>query len=106
MSYRIDIKASAKKELDKIHSVARGRLARKIDALRDDPYSQGWRKLKGKPDYWRIKLAKYREIYRVEEEVLKVLVVKVGNRDDIDQNLEGLCKQGRVSTGLGLVPFI
>ncbi|MBX3739382.1 MAG: type II toxin-antitoxin system RelE/ParE family toxin [Akkermansiaceae bacterium] len=62
-------------------------VAQRVDAailkLADDPHPPGSLKLAGDENAYRIRVGDYRIIYEIRNEVLVVLVVKIGHRKDI-----------------------
>ena len=84
-SYRIVIKKSAAKEIEKIVKKDRIRIIEKIQALSADPRPVGSKKLSGQEKY-RIRQGDYRILYQIIENELIVSVVKVGNRRDVYKN--------------------
>lgn len=84
-SYRIVIKKSAAKELEKIVKKDRIRIVEKIQALAKDPRPAGSKKLSGQEKY-RLRQGDYRILYQIFEDELIVSVVKVGNRGDVYKN--------------------
>ena len=87
MSYRIKIKNSAAKSLKKIPKADRIRIVEKIDSFADDLPNPETTKLKGNNPFHRVRVGDYRIVYEVQEDVLVILVVKVGHRKDIYRNL-------------------
>lgn len=77
--YSVRIKPSAAKELEKVPVEQRRRIARKILLLGDNPRPHGCEKLTG-DDLYRIRQGDYRVVYSIEDDVLIVLVVRVGHR--------------------------
>ena len=51
--------------------------------MADDPRPPGCKKLKGVENLYRLREGDYRVIYSVEDRVLRVIVVAVGNRKDV-----------------------
>jgi mRNA interferase RelE/StbE len=84
MEYEVVVLASAARALRKLdRSVAR-RIARRIDRLAQDPRPPDARPLKGEPvGVSRVRVGDWRILYRVEDEVLTVLVIDVGHRSSI-----------------------
>ena len=81
--YKLRIKKSAAKELEAIPLKAdRRRIVARIESLADDPRPDGCRKLSGSERY-RIRQGRYRIVYTIEDDVLVVYVVKVGDRKNI-----------------------
>jgi len=79
--FRIVIKKSAVKELQAIPGrKERQRLVERIEALAENPRPPGAEKLSGTRDKYRIRQGNYRVLYEIEDDVLTVVVVKVGDR--------------------------
>ncbi|UCF91289.1 MAG: type II toxin-antitoxin system RelE/ParE family toxin [Desulfobacterales bacterium] len=87
MSYRIEVKRSAAKALKKIPKADRKRIADKIDSLAEGPPNPDTTKMKGNNPFHKIRVGDYRIIYEIQEDVLLILVVKIGHRKDIYRNL-------------------
>jgi len=83
MAYRLKLRPQAIKALKKIPEPDRVRIGRKIDALADDPRPEGVKKLQGADDLYRIRVGDYRVIYLIHDDILLVLVLRVGHRKDI-----------------------
>ncbi len=86
MDWRIEFTGEAKKQLKKIgHPEAkriRDYLRQRIEPL-DDPRQIG-KALKGRfSDLWRYRVGEYRLICELRDEVLMVLIVRIGHRKDI-----------------------
>jgi mRNA interferase RelE/StbE len=54
--YSVEIKASARKELDALPDLVLARVVRKLDSLTDTPRPAECKKLKGYKDQWRIRI--------------------------------------------------
>ncbi len=87
MRYEVRFKPSAAKELAKLPKEIQRRLSPRIDALAANPWPAGAEKLSGL-DAWRIRVGDYRVVYAVEDRLLVVLVVHVGNRREIYRQLK------------------
>ena len=84
--YKIFVKASAAKEIEKIRTRKdRRRIIKKIRSLSDNPRPRGSVKLSGK-DKYRLRQGKYRIIYSIEDDKLIVHIVIVGHRKDVYNN--------------------
>ncbi len=81
-SYRIEIKRSAVKELEAVPVKDRRRITTKIQALAGNPRPAGCEKLSGH-DKYRIRQGNYRILYTIEDDVLVVTVIKIGDRRDV-----------------------
>ncbi len=84
-SYKIVIKKSAAKEIEKIEKKDRIRIVEKIRTLAQDPHPAGSKKLSGQEKY-RIRQGNYRILYQVIDTKLVINVVKVGHRRDVYKN--------------------
>ncbi|MCH8167622.1 MAG: type II toxin-antitoxin system RelE/ParE family toxin [Proteobacteria bacterium] len=67
------------------HRAARQALRQAIEALAQQPYPHGVRKLRGDPGLWRIRVGGWRVVYTVEDDVL--LVLMIGGRGDVYERL-------------------
>lgn len=85
MTYAIEVKPAATRDLKRLRSVAAKRVARAIDRLGTEPRPRGVKKLQGKGEhvFFRLRVGDYRVIYQVEEERAVVLVVRIADRKDI-----------------------
>lgn len=87
MSYRIEVKRSAAKTLKKIPKASRKRIVEKIDSLAESPPNPDTTKMKGNNPFHKVRVGDYRIVYEIQEDVLVILVVKIGHRKDIYRNL-------------------
>lgn len=82
-AYRIEVTPRAQKDLRALPVRERKRVADQIDALKTDPRPTGCKKLKGREDFYRVRVGDYRVVYQIEDEVLLILIVRVGDRKEI-----------------------
>lgn len=80
--YKIRVKQSAEKELRKLSKKELIKILDKIEDLSDNPHPVGSIKLTNEEKY-RIRVGNYRVLYKVEDDILTVFVVKVGHRKQI-----------------------
>ena len=80
--YKIQVKKSAEKELGEIPKKELLKILNKIESLSDDPHPTGSIKLTNQEKY-RIRVGNYRILYKIEDNILTIFVVKVGHRKDI-----------------------
>ena len=72
---------AAKKFIEKVEGKQAKQIAIKIKELESNPYPADSKKLKGKESqYYRVSVGEFRVTYRVEEEVISILLV--GERND------------------------
>lgn len=87
LAWRIEFEGAALKELAKLEKqVARRILGflRERVAVLDDPRSVG-EALKGSRlgEFWKYRVGDYRIITNIEDGVMRILVLKIGNRRDV-----------------------
>ena len=81
--YEIRLARRATKDLRRISKPYLTRLLQAIENLSGDPLPIGCKRLVGATNLYRIRVSDYRIVYTVEHDVLVVLVVQVGHRKDI-----------------------
>jgi mRNA interferase RelE/StbE len=82
MAYNVTLKKRAIKALEKINEPYYTNIKEAIYSLADNPRPIGCIKLKGRDGY-RIRVADYRVIYEIFDDVLLVDVIDLGHRKDI-----------------------
>lgn len=82
-TYRVELRPSASKQLEKLTPPDRPRVLRRIKALEVDPRPPGCQKLAGEDDLWRVRAGDYRIVYEIIDERLIVTVVRIGHRSDV-----------------------
>lgn len=80
MGYSVTFAPAAKRQFDKLPRPVQQRLGAVIDQLADDPRPPEVVKLSAEEGLYRVRSGDYRAIYRIEDDRLVVLVVKVGHR--------------------------
>ena len=84
-SYSIRWKRSAEKELRGLDRGAIAGVLAAAEALAENPYPDGCRKLHGSQRLWRVRTGDYRVIYSVDSGVLCIEIVRVGHRQSVDR---------------------
>ncbi|AXG79746.1 type II toxin-antitoxin system RelE family toxin [Streptomyces paludis] len=89
MKYAFRFTAAAQRQLRAIDRPAAMRVLAALTALGDDPYREDAdvKKLAGPSGLYRLRVGNYRVAYRVEDDALIVLVVKVGDRRDVHRRI-------------------
>lgn len=87
MSYSVAFSRRAAKTIEDLPVSLALRIKQATDALAEDPRPPGCRKLRGADDLCRIRVGAYRVIYQVKDEVLLVLVLRVGHRREVYRGL-------------------
>jgi len=80
-NYRIRIKKSAGKELERIDPLFRRRIIERIQKLSEDPRPKGSKRLSG-DDKYRIRQGDYRILYQIFDDTITVIVVRIAHRRD------------------------
>ncbi|MGH3459162.1 type II toxin-antitoxin system RelE family toxin [Aeromicrobium sp.] len=80
--YRIELRPAAARALRKLDPQVRNRIQGAIALLAQDPRPPGARALQGRPGL-RVRVGDYRIIYTVDNDVLLVVVVRLGHRRDV-----------------------
>ena len=80
--YKIEIKRSAFKEIERLPRKDIYIVTSRIEALAANPRPHDCKKLSAQEKY-RIRCGDYRILYSTEDKILTIFVVKVGHRRDI-----------------------
>ena len=83
MTYRIDIKSSAERDLAGLPKAERQRIDQRILRLAEDPRPTGVVKLAGHANLYRIRVGTYRIIYAIADDTLIIVVTRVAHRKDV-----------------------
>ena len=83
MAYRLEVLRTAARELNGLAQPVRRRVTRAIRGLSEVPRPQGAVLLSGRDRIWRVRMGDYRILYRIHDDVLLVVVVRVGHRRDV-----------------------
>ena len=82
-NYRLEVKASAQRELDKLDDPQFSRIDKKILSLAHEPRPSGCKKLKGYVDQWRIRVGDWRVVYVIDDDRNVVSITRVAHRRDV-----------------------
>ena len=88
MKYRIEVKKSAAKSLSKIPKPDQKRIGMAIDNLSENVPDPDTTKMKGNNPFHKIRVGNYRIIYEIQNDILLILIIKIGHRKDIYRNLK------------------
>jgi mRNA interferase RelE/StbE len=80
--YRLVFKKSVAKDLRALPKKAVTRILKCFDTLSKDPRGPGCEKLSGEEKY-RFRQGAYRIVYEIRDDVLIVIVIKMGHRRDV-----------------------
>ena len=80
--FRLVFKQSVAKDLRDLPKKDVGRILACFEALAEDPRAPGCERLSGQERY-RVRRGAYRIVYEIEDDVLVIVVVKVGHRREV-----------------------
>ena len=81
--YAVELKVSARKELERLPGKLIERIFPKLEALGEEPRPAGCKKLKGGQQEWRIRVGDYRVVYVIDDAKLRVSVTRIRNRSEV-----------------------
>ncbi|MDA3872615.1 MAG: type II toxin-antitoxin system RelE/ParE family toxin [Kiritimatiellae bacterium] len=81
-SYKIEFAKGVRKDFKGVPKKDAERILKKIGSLADEPRPPDCKKLTNDASY-RVRIGNYRVVYDIKDEVLLVLIVKVGHRKEI-----------------------
>ena len=81
-SYKLIFRNSVAKDLRTLPKKDVARIRRRFDLIAENPRAPGYEKLSDQ-DRYRARQGDYRIIYEIHDDVLLVIVVKVGNRREV-----------------------
>lgn len=87
MAYRVELSPAATRELRKLDPAARRRIQAMVQLLADEPRPPVATRLIGGGGEWRVRAGDYRVLYAIEDDVLLVLVIRVGHRREVYRGL-------------------
>jgi len=82
-SYRIEVSATAERQLAKLGRDDRIRVLRAVQALAFEPRPPGCRKLQGYDDVYRIRTGRFRVLFSIDGKRVIITVLKVAHRRDV-----------------------
>jgi mRNA interferase RelE/StbE len=83
LSYRIEFVRSAAKSYRQLDPVLQRRVDRELTRLSEAPRHPGVIRLQSNDELYRVRIGDLRLIFSVEDDVLLVLIVKIGQRGSI-----------------------
>lgn len=82
MSFRLEVKRSAEKELSRLPREVQVRIAKALVNLADNPFPAGAKKLPGASGY-RIRVGDYRILYTVDASSNSIYISAIGHRREV-----------------------
>jgi len=87
VSYSIEWKSSAKKELRRLPKKTINSIISTVGELKNNPHPAGSKKIIGTEHTYRQRVGDYRIVYSIESNCLLIEVVRVGHRKDVYRNM-------------------
>ena len=81
--YAVEVKPSARKELEGLPDNVLARAVPKLESLADNPRPAGCKKLKGYKDQWRIRVGDWRVLYVIDDTTKLVSVTRIAHRREV-----------------------
>jgi mRNA interferase RelE/StbE len=81
--YSIQLKPSARKELEALPDRILARIVQKLELLSITPRPAGCKKLKGYKDQWRIRIGDRRVVYIIDDAAKVVSVTRIAHRREV-----------------------
>jgi mRNA interferase RelE/StbE len=85
--YRIEVSATAERQLKKIRPEDKVRILRSISLLASEPRPGGCRKMSGYDNIYRIRVGNYRVIYEIDGKRIIIVILKIGHRREVYRGL-------------------
>ncbi len=82
-SYRLQIVPAGARQLKQLSGHTQRKIRQAIRALASDPRPHAARLLSGQRGIWRLRVGDYRVLYRIDDDRLLVLVVRVAHRREV-----------------------
>jgi mRNA interferase RelE/StbE len=82
-SYVVEVKPSARKELEDLPNNVLARAVQKMESLGDKPRPAGCKKLKGYKDHWRVRVGDWRIVYLIDDDARIVSVTRIAHRREV-----------------------
>jgi mRNA interferase RelE/StbE len=81
--YSVEVKLSARKELEALPDNVLARVVKKMDSLRSAPRPAGCKKLRGYRDHWRVRVGDWRVVYVIDDAAKLISVTRVAHRREV-----------------------
>jgi mRNA interferase RelE/StbE len=82
-NYTVEVKPSARKELEALPDNVLARVGPKIESLGQTQRPKGCKKLKGEKDKWRVRVGDWRVVYIIDDAAKVVSVTRIAHRREV-----------------------
>lgn len=83
VSYTVELKQSARKELERLPNAIIARVIAKLESLQENPRPAGCKKLKGGDSEYRIRVGDYRIVYVIDDLRVIVTITRIRHRSTV-----------------------
>lgn len=73
--------------LEKYLNLTKNELAKKIDSLAEDLPNPDTAKMRGNNPFHKVRVGDYRIVYEIQDDILVIMIIKIGHRKDVYRNL-------------------
>ena len=80
---RVEMKPSARKELERLSNSMNARIFPRLENLANDPRPTGCKKLRGGNREWRIRVGDYRVVYTIDDANLLIEITRIRHRSEV-----------------------
>jgi mRNA interferase RelE/StbE len=87
MSYAIEFSETARRSFLELPEKIKRQMAARIDGLAGEPRPRSSKKLRDTDNVYRIRSGSYRVVYSIDDDVLLVLILRIGHRKSICRGL-------------------
>ena len=81
--YSIELKQSARKELERLPNAVISRIIVKLESLEEEPRPAGCKKLKGGDGEYRVRVGEYRIVYVIDDRKVIITITRIRHRRDV-----------------------
>jgi mRNA interferase RelE/StbE len=81
--YSVQVKPSARKELEALPDDVLTRVVKKLESLGHAPRPTGCRKLKGYKDQWRVRVGDWRVVYIIDDAAKLISIMRIAHRREV-----------------------
>ncbi|MGA9056406.1 MAG: type II toxin-antitoxin system RelE/ParE family toxin [Terriglobia bacterium] len=82
-NYSVEVKPSARKELESLPDNVLARVLQKMNSLRTAPRPAGCKKLKGYRDQWRVRVGDWRVVYIIDDAAKLISITRIAHRREV-----------------------
>jgi mRNA interferase RelE/StbE len=82
-NYSVEVKPSARKELESLPDNVLARVLQKMNSLRTAPRPAGCKKLKGYKDQWRVRVSDWRVVYIIDDAAKLISITRIAHRREV-----------------------